>query len=65
MQQLGESRLLSTEVCASAYAATIRPNNRFEPSRGRIFDEPRRKSMVGINRLPWSATHSRVAQPHR
>ncbi len=32
---------------------------------GWVFGEPRRGSMIGINQLRWSATHSRVAQPHR
>jgi hypothetical protein len=32
---------------------------------GSVFGEPRRGSMIGINQLRWSATHSRVAQPHR
>jgi dihydrofolate reductase len=41
------------------------PNNRFERSRGRLFDEPRRESMIGINQLRLSATQSRVAQTHR
>jgi hypothetical protein len=43
----------------------VQSNNRFERSRGRIFVGPRRESMIGINRLRSSATHPRVAQPHR
>jgi hypothetical protein len=40
-------------------------NQRFERSRGSIFGEPRRESMIWINQLRSSAAHSRVAQPHR
>ena len=40
-------------------------NNRFERSRDRVFGEPRRGSMIWINRLRLAAKHSRVAQPHR
>ena len=38
-------------------------NNRLERSRGRIFDEPRRESMIWINQLRLASTHSSVA-PH-
>jgi hypothetical protein len=44
--------------------ATEKPNNRFERSRGRLFGEPRRGSMIGIKRLCLSR-RTRVAQPHR
>jgi hypothetical protein len=40
-------------------------NNRFERSRGHIFVEPRRGSMIWINQLRSRATQPRVAQPHR
>jgi hypothetical protein len=40
-------------------------NNRFERSRGVVFAEPRRGSMIEIKRLRLMAAHSRVAQPHR
>jgi len=32
---------------------------------GRSLGEPRREWMICINQLRWSATRSRVAQPHR
>jgi hypothetical protein len=41
------------------------PNNRLERSRGRVFDEPRRESMIGIKCLRLSLVKPRVAQPHR
>ena len=40
-------------------------NNRFERSRGRVFGEPRSRSMIGINQLRLASAQSRVAQPHR
>jgi len=40
-------------------------NNRFERSRGRIFVEPRRESMIGIKCLRLTPVKPRVAQPHR
>ena len=39
-------------------------NNRFERSRGRVFDGPRRESMIQLNQLRWSSAQPRVAQPH-
>ena len=32
---------------------------------GRVFGEPGRESMIGINQLRWSAAKPRVAQPRR
>jgi hypothetical protein len=40
-------------------------NNRFERSRGQVFVEPRRESMVEIKCLRSTLTKPRVAQPHR
>jgi len=40
-------------------------SHRFERSRGISFGEPRSKSMIEIKQLRFSATHPRVAQPHR
>ena len=40
-------------------------NNRFERSRGRVFDEPRRGSMIGIKCLRLTLAKPRVAQPGR
>ena len=40
-------------------------NQRFERSRGRVFDEPRRGSMIGIKQLRLVPAHPRVAQPYR
>jgi len=40
-------------------------NNRFERSRGSVFGEPRRESMIGINQLRSVSAQARVAQPHR
>jgi hypothetical protein len=36
-----------------------------ERSRGGVFGEPRRESMIGINQLRWSSAPPRIAQPHR
>jgi len=41
------------------------PNHRLERSRGRVFGEPRRESMIGINCLRLMLVKPRVAQPHR
>jgi hypothetical protein len=41
------------------------PNNRFERSRGRIFGEPRKKSMIEIKQHRSLSAQQRVAQPHR
>jgi hypothetical protein len=46
-------------------AVVVTPNNRFERARGRIFVEPRRESMIGINQFRLSTAQPRVAQPHR
>ena len=40
-------------------------NQRFERSRDRVFGEPRRGSMIGINQFCLSSARPRVAQPHR
>jgi hypothetical protein len=40
-------------------------NYRFERSRGRVFGESRRESMIGINQLRFASAQPRVAQPHR
>ena len=41
------------------------PNNRFERSRVAPSMGQGGESMIGMYQLRWSATHSRVAQPHR
>src|SRR5260221_4198136 len=43
-------------LCAKNWRRTQKANNRFERSRGRVFGEPRRGSMIWINQLRWPAT---------
>jgi hypothetical protein len=63
---MAEATAVTVAGMAVADIRTCAPsNNRFERSRGRVFGEPRRESMLGINQFRLSATQSRVAQPHR
>jgi hypothetical protein len=39
--------------------------NKVERSRGRVFGEPRRGSMIGIKQFRLTLAKPRVAQPHR
>jgi hypothetical protein len=45
--------------------AICEANNRFERSRGGVFGEPGRGSMIYINQLRLTSAQPRVAQPHR
>ena len=47
------------------YLVVTASNNRFERSRGGVFGEPRRGSMIGIKCLRSRLAKPRVAQPHR
>ena len=49
----------------ACFVGAIVSNNRFERSRGRVFGEPRRGSMIGIKCLRLALAKPRVAQPHR
>jgi len=44
--------------------SALASNQRFERSRGRLFGEPRRESMIEINPFRLSPAQPRVAQPH-
>jgi hypothetical protein len=52
-------------ITSAQLSLGMKPNNRFERSRGSIFGELRGGSMIGINQLHLSSTQPRVAQPHR
>ena len=45
--------------------SVVPPNNRFERSRGRVFGESRRGSMIGTKQLRLSSAQPHVAQPDR
>jgi len=49
----------------SLLLASSASNNRFERSRGRVFGEPRRESMIWINQFRFAPAQPRVAQPYR
>jgi len=58
-------RMSRVRICLTRFGVSNPSNNRFERTRGIIFGEPRRGSMIRINQLRLMAMQSRVAQPNR
>ena len=58
-------KAISAESIAVNSHCLTGPNNRFERSRGEVFDKPRSGSMIGTNQSRWIPAKPRVAQTHR
>jgi len=58
-------RMSRVWICLPRFGVSNPSNNRFERTRGIVFGEPRKGSMIGIKQFRLRSAQPRVAQPHR